>query len=184
MFKPHARALPPIAVAILVVGLAVGETCIPVAHAAPQEPQTGQERMGLQLDVVVTQSAAESGSPEPTQSRSWRFSARTTSGQRVTVQNAHAELEATPHRVEDGWVAVAFDLTVFSHEEPEEIPRRPGPLNTLVIEVSAEEVVLEQGAPTVVAAFTDETSRTVEVTFTATRRPLVVRAAAGGTSAR
>ena len=84
------------------------------------------------------------------------------------MQNAAAELEATLHQLEGGRVAVTFALTVFTQEEPEEAPRRPGPPNNLVIEARANEVVLEDAAPTVVAALTDEAGRTVEVTFTAT----------------
>ena len=164
----RARALPPVTVAILIVGLVVGAICVPAAPAATQDPQTGPERISLQLDVVVTRSAAAPGSSEPPESRPWRFAALTTSGQRVSVQNAGAELEATLHRLEDDRVAVAFDLTVFTQEEPEETPRRPGPPNTLVIQARADEVVLADAAPTVVAALTDETGRTVEVTFTAT----------------
>lgn len=168
MFKSHARALPPVTVAILIVGLATGGTRVPVAHAATQDPPAGPERISHQLDVAVTRSAAEPGRSELPESQTWRFAALTTSSRTVRVQNAYADLQATLHRLEDGRVTVAFDLTVFTQDEPEEIPRRPGPPNTLVIEASAEEVVLEDAAPTVVAALTDETGRTVEVTFTAT----------------
>ena len=168
MFKSHARALPPFTIAIFIVTLAALGTYIPAAHAAPQDPPAGTERTSLQLDVVVTQSSTEPGSSEPLEGRTWRFAALTTSSRTLLVQNADADLQATLHRLEDSRVAVAFDLTVYTQEEPEETPRRPGPPNTLVIAARTAEVVLENAVPTVVAALTDETGRTVEVTFTAT----------------
>ena len=170
MFKSYSRVLPPVAIAILIVCLAAGGTCVPAAYAAPQDPPTSPERIGLQLDVVVTRSATEPGNSETPESRTWRFAALTTSGQRVYVQSADAELEATLSRLEDGRFAVAFNLTVSSQDELEAVPRRPGPPNTLVIAARADEVVLTDDAPTVVAALTEETGRTVEVTFTATAR--------------
>ena len=171
MFKSYSRVLPPVAIAILIVGLAAWGTCVPAAYAAPQDPPTSPERIGLQLDVVVTRSATEPGNSETPESRTWRFAALTTSGQRVDVQSADAELEATLSRLEDGRFAVAFNLTVSSQDELEAVPRRPGPPPiTLVIAARADEVVLTDDAPTVVAALTEETGRTVEVTFTATAR--------------
>ena len=171
MFKSHARALPPVTIAIFIVALASRGTCIPAAHAAPQDPPAGAERTSLQLDIVVTQShqsPTEPGSSEPLEGRTWRFAALTTSSRTLRMQNADADLQATLHRLEDSRVAVAFDLTVYTQNEPVEAPRRPGPPNTLVIEARVDEVVLEDAAPTVVAALTDETGHTVEVTFTAT----------------
>ncbi len=86
----------------------------------------------------------------------WRIAAMTTSGQRVVV-GTNTALSATPFRLEDGRIAIAFNLTVYTLNEA-----------NLVIDANAEEVLLEDDAPTVVAALTDETGRAVEVTFTAT----------------
>ncbi len=169
MFKSHSRrVLPPVAIAILIVGLAPWGTCVPAAYAAPQDPPTSPERIGLQLDVVVTRSATEPGDSETPESRTWRLAALTTSGQPIDIQNAYIQLEATLSRLEDGRFAVAFNLAVYSRDELEAVPRRPGPPNTLVIAASADEVVLTDDAATVVAALTEGTGRTVEVTFTAT----------------
>ena len=168
MFKSHSRVLPPVAVAILIVGLAAWGTCVPAAYAAPQDPPTSPERIGLHLDVVVTRSATEPGDSETPENRTWRLAALTTSGQLIDIQSADTQLEATLSRLEDGRFAVAFNLTVYSQDELEAVPRRPGPPNTLVIAARADEVVLTDDAATVVAALTEETGRTVEVTFTAT----------------
>ena len=155
-------------VAIIIVSGVAWGPCVPAAHAAPQQDQPAEpERIGIHLDVVVTQSAAESGTAENPGSRMWSFAPMTTSGQRVEVGSAHTELRATPIRLQDGRIAVEFDLTVYALEEPGP-PRRPGPPDTLVIDARAQEVLLEEDATTVVAALTDETGRAVEVTFTPT----------------
>ena len=169
MFKSHSRVLPPVAIAILIVGLAAWGICVPAAYAAPQDPPTSPERIGLQLDVVVTRSATEPGDSGTPESRTWRLAALTTSGQPIDIQSADTELQATLSRLEDGRFAVAFNLTVYSYsqDELEAVPRQLAS-RTLVIAARADEVVLTDDAATVVAALTEETGRTVEVTFTAT----------------
>ena len=82
----------------------------------------------------------------------------TTNGQHVEVLGAATMLVATPFRLEDGRIAVEFDLRVHTLNEP----------GIVVIRAVADEVLLEDGAPTVVTALTDETGGAVEVTFTAT----------------
>ena len=168
MFKSHSRVLPPVAIAILIVGLAAWGTCVPAAYAAPQDPPTSPERIGLQLDVVVTRSATEPGDSGTPESRTWRLAALTTSGQPIDIQSADTELQATLSRLEDGRFAVAFNLTVYSQDELEAVLPRQLASRTLVIAARADEVVLTDDAATVVAALTEETGRTVEVTFTAT----------------
>ncbi len=144
-------------VAVIVVGRAAWGPCVPAAHAAPQQDQPVEpERIGIHLDVVVTQSVGELGPAENPGSRMWRIAAMTTSGQHVVV-GTNTALSATPFRLEDGRIAIAFNLTVYTLNEA-----------NLVINANAEEVLLEDDAPTVVAALTDETGRAVEVTFTAT----------------
>ncbi len=168
MFKSHSRVLPPVAIAILIVGLAAWGTCVPAAYAAPQDPPTSPERIGLQLDVVVTRSATEPGDSGTPESRTWRLAALTTSGQPIDIQSADTELQATLSRLEDGRFAVAFNLTVYSQDELEAVLPRQLASRTLVIAARADEVVLTDDAATVVAALTEETGHTVEVTFTAT----------------
>ncbi len=49
-------------VAVIVVGRAAWGPCVPAAHAAPQQDQPVEpERIGIHLDVVVTQSVGRIG---------------------------------------------------------------------------------------------------------------------------
>ena len=146
-------------VSVIVIGTAAWGPCVPAARAAPLQDQPVEaERIGIHLNVVVTQSVEESETGENPGSRMWRFAAMTTNGQSVEVQGAATGLFATPFRLEDGRIAVDFDLMVVLLNEP----------GTRIIQARADEVLLEDDAPTVVTAFTDETGRAVEVTFTAT----------------
>ena len=146
-------------VAGIVIGTAAWGPCVPAAHAAPQQDQTVEaERIGIHLNVVVTQSVGESGTGQNPGSRRWRFAAMTTNGRRVEVLGAATVLVATPFRLENGRIAVDFELRVQTLNEP----------GIVVIQAVADEVLLEDDTPTVVTALTDETGRAVEVTFTAT----------------
>ena len=155
------------AAALIAVSMAAWSAGVRPALAARQDQPVEPERTGIQLDVIVTQSAGESENAETPESRTWRFASMTTSGQHVQVENADARFGATPFRLEDGRISVEYNLRVYSLNEPGP-PRRPGPPSNLIIEARADEFLLEDGAPIIVTALTDETGRTVEVTFTAT----------------
>lgn len=150
-------------VAVIAITIVVWGSCVPAAHARPQgQPAAEPEKIGILLDVVVTRTAGEQGNTETPQSRTWRITAMTTSGRHVQVENASSSLSATPFRLDDGRIAVEFTIRAFVESDTGSI---------MVIDATADEAVLENDEPTIVAALTDETGSKVEVTLTATAGP-------------
>ena len=149
-------------VAVIAVTMVVWGPCVPTAHAKPQGQPVEPEKIGILLDVVVTQTAGEQENAETPESRTWRITAMTTSGRHVRVQNVSSRLSATPFQLDDGRIAVEFTIRAFVGSDT--------PMGILVIDAAAEEAILEDDEPTIVTALTDA-GGTVEVTLTATAGP-------------
>jgi TonB family protein len=170
----RARASSFVTGATLVVAIgAAAWAAVPAAHAAYQEQQAEPSNERIQLDVVVTETGGDSGTAggatgEP---RPWRVRAVASIGSTVVIRGEASSVRATPVLAGDGRVAVHLNVTALR-------PSWSGADRT-AIDVSLS-VVLEDGAPTIVAEVTnpaDGSVVAVEVTATVLDRAAGQRAA-------